>query len=213
MLVRKANAGGWQESVAAWLCRVAYRIATKARTSAARRKAHEQRAQDMPRPTPDRAAQASWQDLKPVLDEELDRLPEKYRLPLVLCYLQNKTNDEAATQLGWTRGTIAGRRELRQGPPSQPTGTPGVPSAVALASVIAQNAAVAAVPTPLVLTTAKAAVLAAVGKVAAAGVVSLRRLPWPTRASRQWRLAKVKMAASVFAVSLVIGGAGVTAYQ
>ena len=48
-------------------------------------------------------------DLRPIIDEEIDHLPEKYRAPIVMCYLQGKTNDETAAALGWTRGTVAGR--------------------------------------------------------------------------------------------------------
>ena len=50
-----------------------------------------------------------WRDLRPVLDEEIDRLPEKYRVPFVLCYLEGHTNEEAAEQLGCPKGTILSR--------------------------------------------------------------------------------------------------------
>src|SRR5205807_5604694 len=103
----KAGSIRRRASVGSWLYGVAYRTARRARAAAARRRARERQVEDMPLAGP--VAEATWRDLRPLLDAELDRLPEKYRAPLVLCYLEGKTNAEAAQQLGWTKGTISGR--------------------------------------------------------------------------------------------------------
>ena len=108
VLARKAGSVRKPDALASWLYGVAYRVALKTRTAATVR----HRAAALP---PDLAssldpvAEAAWHELRPLLDEELNRLPEKYRAPLVLCYLEGKTNEEAARLLGWTKGTVSGR--------------------------------------------------------------------------------------------------------
>jgi RNA polymerase sigma factor (sigma-70 family) len=110
VLVRRAASISRRESVAGWLYRVAYRVAMKAKLSAARRAARENRAaQSGEAVEPEPEAEVSWREVRPVLDEELNQLPEKYRAPLVLCYLQGKTYTEAARELGWNPGTLSGR--------------------------------------------------------------------------------------------------------
>jgi RNA polymerase sigma factor (sigma-70 family) len=108
VLARKAGALRQPDSLAPWLHGTAYRTALRARTDAARRRVHERQA-----PTEqwaaDPAEDVAWQDLRPVLDEEIDHLPARYRVPVVLCYLQGLTNAEAAEALGCSRGTIATR--------------------------------------------------------------------------------------------------------
>src|SRR5262249_15410779 len=96
VLARKAQLV--RTSVAGWLCRVAYRIATNLKNSSAQRRALEKQAAAMNKggACHEGVAEAGWQEVRLVLDEELDRLPDKYRLPIVLCYMQRKTNDEAA---------------------------------------------------------------------------------------------------------------------
>jgi RNA polymerase sigma factor (sigma-70 family) len=107
VLVSKRRSVRWRESLAGWLWAVAYRVACKARTRAARRQRHETEAGRM---MTDTVHPAEPDDgLNETLHQELARLPEKYRLPLVLCYLQGLTTDEAAAQLGWPRGSVAGR--------------------------------------------------------------------------------------------------------
>ncbi|MFO0846684.1 MAG: sigma-70 family RNA polymerase sigma factor [Gemmataceae bacterium] len=93
--------------VGPWLYGVARRTAWKARSSAMRRRGAE-RAVALDRPR-DQAAAGCGDDLLPVIDEELGRLPEKYRAPLVLCLLQERSRKEAAGLLGWTEGTLSGR--------------------------------------------------------------------------------------------------------
>jgi RNA polymerase sigma factor (sigma-70 family) len=107
MFVREAAAIGRREAVGSWLYRVAFRTALRARVLAGRRAAREGALPDVPAPeeTPD----AVWADLRLVLDEEISRLPAKYRGPFVLCYVDGKTNEEAARELGWPKGTVLSR--------------------------------------------------------------------------------------------------------
>jgi RNA polymerase sigma factor (sigma-70 family) len=96
----------------AWLSGVAYRLALQVRRQAARRRRHEQVAAGGQR-FPQQAADPAWRELLSVLDEELQGLAPRYRGPLVACYLQGLTQDEAARQLGWSLGTL--RRRLQRG--------------------------------------------------------------------------------------------------
>jgi RNA polymerase sigma-70 factor (ECF subfamily) len=107
ILTRQAASIRKRDSLASWLYGVAYRVARKARAAAARRRAGERPVDDFVSSDP--TAEAAWRELRPVIDEELSRLPAKYRDPIVLCYLEGKTNEEAARLLGWTKGTVSGR--------------------------------------------------------------------------------------------------------
>ncbi|HKB04377.1 MAG TPA: sigma-70 family RNA polymerase sigma factor [Gemmataceae bacterium] len=98
VLSRKARTGRWQPSIANWLYATARRVARNARVAADRRARREGRAARSESVAP--LDQMTGRDLLAVLDEELDRLPPRYREPLVLCYLQGLTRDEAAARLG-----------------------------------------------------------------------------------------------------------------
>jgi RNA polymerase sigma factor (sigma-70 family) len=109
VLARKAAHLKRPELLANWLYGVAYRTAQHARDRTARRHQREREAASMSVPRTD--LEESLNELGRVLDEELHRLPEKYRLPLVLCYLEGKTNKEAARMLGWPSGSMSHRLE------------------------------------------------------------------------------------------------------
>jgi RNA polymerase sigma factor (sigma-70 family) len=109
VLARKASTLRRQESVGNWLYGVAYRVALNSRAAAARRRAHESRtAPDAPA---DPLTEISVREAQALLDEELARLPAKYRAPLVLCCLEGLARDEAARQLDWPVGTLKSRLE------------------------------------------------------------------------------------------------------
>jgi RNA polymerase sigma factor (sigma-70 family) len=171
VLARKAGAIASPELLANWLYGVAYNTARKAGAAAARRRRRERQVAEMPEPEvppPDVSG-----DLSPLLDEELQRLPDKYRIPVVLCDLQGKTRKEAARQLGWPEGTLSGRLSRARLLLAGRLTRRGVAlSAGALAAALGGGAAVAAVP-PAVLTGAvRAATLSAAGQ--AVGVLSPR---------------------------------------
>jgi RNA polymerase sigma factor (sigma-70 family) len=116
LLARKARAIRKGGSVASWLYGVAHRLALRTRTDAARRRLREEQAAGPVPPTT--ADDLTWRELREVLDEELARLPEKYRAPLLLCYFDGLTQEEAARQLGWNRRSVkyrleCGRDQLR----------------------------------------------------------------------------------------------------
>jgi RNA polymerase sigma factor (sigma-70 family) len=109
VLLRRASAVRKTTSLACWLHGVAVRVAGNLRRQIHRRQLRETRAA-RPESTCD-ADELSWDEIRSALDEELERLPELYRAPLVLCYLEGKTRDEAATVLGCTPGALHGRLE------------------------------------------------------------------------------------------------------
>jgi RNA polymerase sigma factor (sigma-70 family) len=99
------------DSVGSWLYQVAYRTALRVRARTSNRASHERQAA-LHQPS-DPLAEVTGRELLSVLDEELQHLPDTYRTPLLLCYLQGLTQDEAARQLGWSLRTL--RRRLEQG--------------------------------------------------------------------------------------------------
>jgi RNA polymerase sigma factor (sigma-70 family) len=154
-LVRQATSISRGESLASWLYRVAYRIALRARTQREKRPVGQVAVEEVPAPHPRK--DDPWREIFPVLDEELRRLPEKYRTPLVLAYLQGLTNREVAEQIGCPIGTVftrlaRGRCLLRKRLIRR-----GVALPAGLLSVsLAQRATAVTVPARLVKATVRA---------------------------------------------------------
>src|SRR5262249_21708724 len=149
-----------------WLYGVAYRTAQEARVTAARRRRKERA---MSRPE---AAEADlWRDVRPVLDRELNGLPEKYRSAGVLCDLEGKTRKEAARQLGCPEGTVAGRLARARALLARRLARHGVVMSAGVLAAWLPGEASARVPGMLVVATARAATLVAAGQAAAPGAV------------------------------------------
>src|SRR6202011_608532 len=101
----------------------------------------------------------------PLLDQELSRLPDRYRAVIVLCDLEGKTRKEVATQLGCPEGTVASRLVRARSMLAKRLTQRGVAlSGGALAAVLSKNAASAGVPASVVMSTIKAANLFAAGQ-------------------------------------------------
>jgi RNA polymerase sigma factor (sigma-70 family) len=170
VLVSKAASVVPRERVGNWLHGVAYRTALRARAAAARRRAREKPLQDLPEP--EAAAGDVGADLRPLLDQELSRLPDEYRLAVVLCDLEGRTHRDAARQLGWPAGTLSSRVARARALLARRLARRGLAlSAGALAAALSGSGASAGVPAPLLVSTRKAAHLLAAGQ-AAAGALS-----------------------------------------
>ncbi len=171
VLVRRAGAIGRRELLANWLYGVAYRVALRARAKRGRRRERERSGVEMTAIAA--SADAHDPDLGPLLHDEVNRLPDKYRQPVVLCYLQGRTQAEAARLLGWTVGMVRGRLERARERLRGRLARRGLTlSAGLFATVLAHQAAPAAVPAALLESTARFAQLVAGGGTALAGVIS-----------------------------------------
>jgi RNA polymerase sigma factor (sigma-70 family) len=206
VLAHKAGSIRKTESVASWLFGVACRVSAQARTDAARRRAHERRGGEMvARLVDDGRGSGS----SPELYEELERLPEKYRAPLVLCYLEGLTHEEAAGHLRWTLRTVrsrlvSGRKRLRDRLVRR-----GVTlSAAVLASASGPGRASAGMNAAWVERTVRAAIRIAAGE-ATAGVASVQVTLWTEGVLKRMFLNKLTTAAMSV---LAIGGTAATVW-
>ncbi len=176
VLVKKARSIREHEVLGTWLYGVARRVAVRAKVNARRRRACEQTARESA--DVDRMNAGSNRlevdELRSLLDEELGRLPERYRAPIVLCDLEDQTHEQAAEQLRCPVGTVKsrlarGRERLR----SRLVRRGVAPSAGLLAAVLAgETASASAVPMELMNLTIRAASQFAAGKAVAAGAFS-----------------------------------------
>jgi RNA polymerase sigma factor (sigma-70 family) len=212
VLARKASAIARREQLASWLYGVARHTALDARVRAIRQQAKEKRLGSMlPVERPD---QTETSELRAILDEELARLPERYRAAIVLCELEGLTRRQAAGRLGVSEGTLSSRlarakeqlrgRLIRRGLAL---------SAAALASALSREAHAVIVAPALVDSTIRVATLVAAGS-SLAGVVSTSVATLTEGVLKAMLFAKLKMIVlGVVTVALVTTGVGVVAQQ
>ena len=164
VLARRAATVRPRHLVGHWLYGVAYRTALKARGTAARRRLREQQVDPMPQPAI--SPEDAWTDLQPVLDAELARLPEKLRIPVVMCDLGGRPQREVARELKLPPATLANRLAAARRLLAERLSERGIVlSAGAVAAAMTWHASTSAVSTNLAITTAKAAHAIATGQV------------------------------------------------
>jgi RNA polymerase sigma factor (sigma-70 family) len=213
VLVRKADSVRPREAVGNWLYGVAYRTALEARCRIARRRAKELSLRDVP--TPESKPEEPWQELWPILDRELSRLADKYRLPIVLCDLEGRSRKEVAQQLAIPEGTLSSRlATARKKLAARLTRLGFAVSSVSLAALLTGSTATAGMGQTLFTTTTKAALVVAAGPAAVAGVVSATVSSLTEGVVKTMFIAKIKTTALVLCSVAVLGaGTGGVYYQ
>jgi RNA polymerase sigma factor (sigma-70 family) len=207
VLARKAASVRPSGCLAAWLHGVACRVALRART-AARRQRRESLGLDLAQadPHPDPLAELTAREALRILEEEVQRLPEAYRLPVVLCCLHGISQEEAARQLGWTPGSVKGRLERGRQRLHQRLAGRGLGLTTALALVEVARATAAGPGEKLVASTALAAAARASGNTAGAGLVSAEVKALAEGALTHGTLARVKVGILLFIMAAIAVG-------
>jgi RNA polymerase sigma factor (sigma-70 family) len=202
LLARKATSVVKRNSVGGWLYKVAYHIALEAKAASDRRRGRERQVEEMPHPEVQPKDPEDW---RPLLDRELARLPEKYRVPVILYHLEGRPHREVAQELGVPEGTLStrlltARRLLASRLSRQGVGL----SAGALTVALSETAAAGAPHVALVNSTVRAAALLAAGEAAlATPAVALMK-----GALQSMFLKKLKVVAATAVVVLTLGVGG-----
>jgi RNA polymerase sigma factor (sigma-70 family) len=209
VFARKAGAIRKTASLGSWLHGIACRISANLKRQQARRQKRERQAALAPA-RPD-GASANWEEAQTILDEELGRLPERYRAPLLLCYWEGKTRDEAAAQLGLSAGKLHGLLERGRALLRERLTQRGLTLSAALgASLLAAGTTRAALAPTLVVASTKAALRLAAGEALSPSLVSGQVTTLTKEVLSSMFFTKLKIATvSVLCVGLVavlIGG-------
>jgi RNA polymerase sigma factor (sigma-70 family) len=195
VLVRKAGSIASRELLGNWLYGVAYNTARKAQAVYARRQARETQVTDTPEPE---AAPQDSRNVQLLLDQELNRLPEKYRIPIVLCDLQGMSHKEAARQLRCPQGTVSGRLSRARVMLAKRLARRGLELPAGLLMVILSEAgASASVTSSMVASTVRAAKQFAAGQAAAAGIVSAKVAALAEGVLKNMLLSKLRIGAGI----------------
>jgi RNA polymerase sigma factor (sigma-70 family) len=160
VLARKAASVRNRPGLAGWLHGAAYRTALALKRSAARRRAHEGRARPLVGTSP--LTELAWREVEAILEEEIQRLPEKYRTAFALCCLEGLGRADVARRLGIAEGTLSSRLDHARKQLQRRLARRGVSLSAALAALALTQPAGAALPPALLAATARAAITGAV---------------------------------------------------
>ena len=207
VLAKKADSVRRRAALASWLYGVARHVAGDARRAAARRQARERRATNVRHAQPD--LETAWRELQAVLAEEVERLPQKYQLPFVLCCLEGKSKAEAAAQLGWKEGTVSSRLAEARKRMQERLVRRGLTLSAALCAVAAADTA-SALSSALVTTTVSAALGGGAGT--AAGV-SARVAALANGVTKAMFASKIKVATALVALCVLVSFMALGAYE
>jgi RNA polymerase sigma factor (sigma-70 family) len=202
VLADKAATIRKRDSLGSWLYGVAYHAAVKARAANVRRRARERQVKNMPHPE---AAPVEAQDWRPVLDRELNCLPEKYRAALVLCDLECRSRREAARQLGLCEGTLSSRLAAGRRMLARRLAKCGLTLSGGVVAMVLAEGASAAVPASLVVCTVKAAALVAAGQAAAVTTPAAALMREVVKAMF---VSKLKVVVALAMVTMALGASG-----
>jgi RNA polymerase sigma factor (sigma-70 family) len=207
VLARKAASVRKAEALPGWLHGVAFRVAMKAKRSAARRRAHERAA---PPAQTGPASESAWRELQAALDEEVQGLPARLRAPFVLCCLEGKGPADAAGQLGWKVSTVHTRLSQARQELLRRLARRGVSLSAALcAAALSREDAGAALPAALAQVTVRSALSGTAGK-AAPGGASAAVAALAQGVTRDMNRTKGKIATVLFLLAgLLAAGVGV----
>jgi RNA polymerase sigma factor (sigma-70 family) len=208
VLLRKARSLRRRELLANWLYGVAHRTALKARCRSAHRHVHERELGDIPAAI-DASAEVNRRDLRAVLEEEVNRLPAKYRVPVILCYLEGKTFAEAAVQLGWPAGTVSGRLARARDLLRKRLKRRDVTLAAGWEALMLQPAGPAQVSTVLINSSLKSATSLMAGSATGAAVISGPVAVLTEGVLTAMFLTKIKILVAVVGIGLTVTGSGV----
>jgi RNA polymerase sigma factor (sigma-70 family) len=213
VLVRKAASIGRRDLLNNWLYGVAARVAARARLVVARR--HSRETADMKRVAVATQEPADAMDLSAAIEEEVQRLPAKYRQPIVLYYLQGCTNEEVAGELRCPVGTIKTRlsraREMLR---KRLTHRGLALSTAALSTALLAEASAASLPPLLIDSTLKAARSFAAGNAVVTGLVSAQAAALTKGVLHTMFVTKLKtLGALILALAVLVGGSGGFAYH
>jgi RNA polymerase sigma factor (sigma-70 family) len=205
VLVRKADSVVPRAMVGNWLHGVAFRTAHKARVMNAKRLAREMHVRERPMVV-DGGPDLAWHDLLPLLDQELQAMPDKYRAPIVLCDLEGKTRKQAALQLGWPEGTLSSRLALGRKMLARRLERRGLSPRAGAMPLLVTPALAHSIPSSLLAATVQAGLLSAAGKGIAGIGVSASVAALTDAMVKAMLLTKLKLAVAVLLiVGAVIG--------